>query len=118
MQGGVGAAYEVVDAGAKVGETYTYKLVEEETTGGTQEYGPFVRTAQELQLVAPLSVDGGSVVVRWLSRAGEVYSVPRCSDLATGGFVPVATDIAATPPLNSFTGRVDQASAFFRIRVQ
>jgi hypothetical protein len=117
-QGGVGAAYAVLDAGAKVGETYTYKLVEEETSGGTQEYGPFVCTAQELRLVSPLTLDGGDVVLRWFSRAGEVYSVQRCTNLATGAFVPVATDLVGTPPVNSYTGRVDQACAFFRILVQ
>ena len=116
--GGLGATYEVLDADARAGETYTYKLIEEETTGGTQEYGPFARTAQELQLVSPLVFEGGKVVLRWLSRAGEVYCVQQCTNLATGAFVPMATGLPATLPLNSYTSRVDQARSFFRVVVQ
>ncbi|MEI7732972.1 MAG: hypothetical protein WCO56_25595 [Verrucomicrobiota bacterium] len=117
LLGGIGATYEVVDTGAQAGETYTYKLVEVETTGGSVEYGPFARTAQELRLTSPLTLENGSLALRWLSRTNEVYSILRSSNL-TGPFLPVATQLPATLPQNSYTVPMDGCPAFYKIVAQ
>lgn len=52
-EGGMGAIYTCVDAGAVLGGTYTYRLEEILTSGGSEFYGPFVRTVQSAQQPEP-----------------------------------------------------------------
>jgi hypothetical protein len=37
----LGAEYKLVDRRAKVGRIYQYRLIEQEASGNTLEYGPF-----------------------------------------------------------------------------
>jgi hypothetical protein len=68
-------------------------------------------------------VSGSQLVVRWSSVSNRLYDVTRATNLATGlgGFVPVpgATNLAPTPPVNTWTDSVSGASApaFYRLRV-
>ena len=116
--GGIGASYAYVDAGADPSATHTYKLVEI-TLDGTEEYGPFERSAFELRLVSPLTVlpDGG-VAIRWLSRVGDVYRV-YSADSLFGSFEPLSGPLPATPPENVYTDRTDRATArYYQIRLE
>jgi hypothetical protein len=58
--------------------------------------------------------------IRWYSVSGHVYAIHRATNLLFGGFVPIANDITATPPVNVYTDRVDGlgGSVFYRIRTQ
>ncbi len=120
--GGIGGSYRVVDSGAIPGETYTYKLVEIETDGTEIEYGPFVRQATEvtaaLEMSRPLPAGPDGVAVRWVSRAGERYTVLRASNLADG-FTPLATGIVATPPENIYIdSSAGTDAAYYSIRAE
>ncbi len=115
--GGRGASYCIEDAGANATDTFRYKLVEHETDGGVQEYGPFDAAVSHPRL-ENLAVSSDGMVLRWLSRAQDTYEVQRAYDLKQP-FQSIATDIPATPPANTYTDRVDHAgSAYYRIRVE
>jgi len=116
--GGIGASYSYVDAGADPSETHTYKLVEI-MLDGTEEYGPFERSAYELRLVSPLTVmPDGSVAIRWLSREGDVYRVYGADSLL-GTFEPLSGPLPATPPENAYTDRTERVSArYYQIRME
>ena len=118
---GVGATYEVVDADAVPGGTYTYKLVEVLADGGMDEYGPFERLAYVLKITSPFSIDGSNVIIRWLSRSNEFYRIMRTSDLRlpVSGLSALATNIPATPPENVHTDAVEGVGpVFYRIEVE
>jgi len=118
MLGGIGASYSYVDAGADPSETHTYKLVEI-MLDGTEEYGPYERSAYELRLVSPLTVlPDGSVAIRWLSREGDVYRVYSSSSLL-GTFEPLSGLLPATPPENVYLDRSERVSArYYQIRME
>ncbi len=117
--GGIGAEYSVVDPDAVPGETYTYRLVEVETGGGTQEYGPFERRAYALKITAPFTVTDTGVVLRWLSRSNETYRILRATNLRTGEFEPCKSGIPATRPENVYTDTVHKVGpVFYRIEVE
>ena len=119
---GMGADYSVVDPGAVSGGTYSYKLVEVETDGTLNEYGPFVGRSVRaeplaLALAQPATAGEDGLVLRWLSRSGERYSINRSLDLRDA-FVPVAT-VLATPPENVWQ-EPDRSltSAYYQIQIQ
>jgi hypothetical protein len=66
---------------------------------------------------------GTQFVLRWSSVSNRLYDVTRATNLATGAaaFVPLlgATNLAGTPPQNSWTDAVSRASppAFYRLKV-
>ena len=115
--GGIGASYSYVDSGANPSETHTYRLVEI-TLDGTEEYGPFERSAFELRLVSPLMVlpDGG-VAIRWLSRPGDVYRV-YSADSILRSFEPLSGALPATPPENVYTDRRQRVGTrYYQVRM-
>jgi hypothetical protein len=69
------------------------------------------------------ALPGEQFVLSWLSVSNRLYDVMRGTDLAAGagGFVPVpgATNLAGTPPENTWTDSVSPAStgAFYRLTV-
>ncbi|MBN1675890.1 MAG: chitobiase/beta-hexosaminidase C-terminal domain-containing protein [Kiritimatiellae bacterium] len=67
----------------------------------------------------PPSAAAGPLVLRWTSVSNRVYSVDFRTNLLSGEFVPLITDMYATPPVNTFTDTVHQAEElmFYRIRV-
>ena len=116
--GGMGASYAVADAGAAPGGTYRYRLVELETDGGQREYGPYDCLATELALHPPFLIADGGIVIRWLSRTNETYTVQRATNLVVG-FEPLARAVPAGPPENVYTDRVEGVrAAFYRIMVE
>ena len=60
----------------------------------------------------------GGLVIRWDSVAGRRYGVLRSTDL-TKTFTPLAADLPATPPVNSFSDSSPSAATqvFYRITV-
>lgn len=68
-------------------------------------------------------ISGSQLVLTWSSTSNRFYDVTRATDLATGSnaFVPLpgATNLIGTPPQNTWTDSVDQASSpvYYRIRV-
>ncbi len=112
---GMGAAYAVADAGANATDTFRYKLVEIETDGGMQEYGPFEETSSNPRMNTLTATPEG-MVLRWLSRERDTYEVQRSPNLSQP-FESIATGIPATPPVNSYTDPAEKAgSAYYRIR--
>ena len=98
---GMGAEYSVVDPGALSGGAYTYKLVEVETDGTQNEYGPFVGRSgrtEPLALAQPVKSGAEGLVLRWQSRSGERYAIRRAAEV--GGPFDLAATVPATPPEN------------------
>ena len=113
---GLGASYCVVDAGANGVDEFRYKLVETETDGGTQDYGPFDVVAWGLRLENVAASEQG-VTIRWLGRAQDTYEIWKSVDLRQG-FERVATGISGVEPVTSFTDREAEGSAYYRIRAE
>jgi hypothetical protein len=66
----MGASYAVADPGANAADTFRYKLVEYETPGTIQEYGPFDRAVWSPRMES-IALTSDGVVLRWLSREGN-----------------------------------------------
>ena len=56
--------------------------------------------------------NGGPIVIRWSSSTGQIYRLSRGTNLLNG-FTTIAASLAATPPENSYTDLVQNASAVF-----
>jgi hypothetical protein len=65
-------------------------------------------------LQATLQTNGTHVVIRWASFEGMTYSVWSAT-LVQGPSVLAATNIAATPPMNTFTATLANTNGFFRV---
>ena len=69
----------------------------------------------EFDLAALQLGNDGSCRLSWGSGTGYTYRILRSTNLLSG-FETVATDLPATPPLNTFTSAQDStAPAFFRV---
>lgn len=116
-QDGLGASYCIADAGADATNTFRYKLVETETSGSSEEYGPFDVSAWTPRL-ENLSVATNGVVIRWLGREQDTYEIHKTTNLVNG-YEPLTTGLPGSPPVNSFTDQVENAgAAYYRIRVE
>ena len=113
---GLGASYCVVDGGANATDEFRYKLVETESGGGTQEYGPFDVAAWGLRLDNVVASAEG-VTIRWLGRAQDTYEIWKSVDLMRG-FERLASGIAGVEPVTSFTDENAAGKAFYRIRAE
>jgi hypothetical protein len=58
-----------------------------------------------------------TVTVQWRSEPGRTYTVHRSSNLRAG-FTPVATGMAATPPLNTFRDTLGAGFAFYMVSIE
>lgn len=87
----------------------------DEAIAGTNPNDPksFFKINTDLQVNAQ-----GGLVIRWDSVAGRRYGVLRSTDL-TKTFTPLAADLPATPPVNSFSDTSPPAAAqvFYRFTV-
>ena len=116
-RGAMGGSYRISDAAANATDTFRYQLVETETDGTPEEYGPFdvaaINPRMEYIAVAP---DG--IVLRWPSREQDTYEVQKSLGL-TNGFAPLATGLPGILPANAYTDQVENAgAAYYRIRVE
>jgi hypothetical protein len=75
--------------------------------------------ASRLQLLS-VSNSAGGATVTWLSVPNRAYSVLRSTNLQSGVFSTIATNIAGQPVTTSFsdTGAPLDASCFYRVAVQ
>ena len=116
-QGDMGASYSVADAAANADDTFRYKLVEIETGGGVQEYGPF-EVAVWTPRLQNVGVGENGITLRWRSREGETYEVRRSRSLLAP-LGKIAGGLPATPPVNEFVDEEKvEGAAFYQIRVE
>ena len=60
-----------------------------------------------------------NTVIRWSSVTGKTYAIERATNLLAGSFAPVFTNIAATPPNNTWTNPgANRAAQYYRIAVE
>ncbi len=115
--GELGGSYRVVDTAANSSDTFRYKLVEYETDGGVQNYGPYDISARNPRL-ENIAISPDGVILRWLSREQNTYQVQKAREIGAG-FEPLATSLPATPPVNVYTDRTENVSgAYYRIQVE
>lgn len=111
--------------GAGSGSGGTFSVSDDADVDGHSNLEEFIagtdptQSSSVLELNAAQSASAGAeFVIRWSSVAGKLYTVERSTGL-TGGFAPIATDVSATPPQNTYT---DPASGegpyYYRIIVQ
>ncbi len=71
----------------------------------------------ELEAIAP-EIAAGEVVLRWRSASNRTYHIWKSTSQLLDFNVPVATNLPAEPPVNSYTDVVNDAEAlFYRIEV-
>ena len=115
--GEMGSSYAVADAAANAEDTFRYKLVEIETGGGVQEYGPFDVAAWRPRL-QNVGVGEKGIMLRWRSREGETYEVRRLTSLMAPP-ATIAVGLPATPPVNEFVDEEKaEGAGFYQIRVE
>ena len=86
---------------------------EEYVAGTDPENGASVLVVSNL-----LSLAGGRVVLDWPSVEAHYYDVERSTNIGAG-FVPVASNLSAVSPVNSYTDTVSSVSVmYYRIRVR
>jgi hypothetical protein len=62
--------------------------------------------------------EGSAMAIKWSSASGKRYTVQRSADLIKG-FTAVATNVAATPPLNTYNDdSPDNGPYFYRVIVE
>jgi hypothetical protein len=74
--------------------------------------------ASALELHEFAGTDASALVVQWPSVLGRTYRIESSTHLEDGAFTPVASGIAAVPPMNSHTASATHAAACFRIAVE
>ena len=115
--GSLGGSYRVVDPVANATDVFRYKLVEYETDGGVEEYGPFDESIRNPRLENLSAIPGG-ILLRWLSREQDTYEIQKSLDVRNG-FFPLATRLPATPPVNVYTDQTETVNgAYYRVRVE
>jgi subtilisin family serine protease len=74
--------------------------------------------ASALRLTAIPSAGGNSVELQWPSAPGRFYRL-LSANLAAGPFSPLATNLAATAPLNTLTNPITTSSQrYYRLQVE
>ncbi len=99
---GMGARYSLVDPDAVPGQSYIYKLTEEETDGNRIEYGPYLRNTEEFRIPEPITFSEKGNVIQWLSSEAESYCILRSTNLIEG-FTVIAAGLPGESPMNTFT---------------
>jgi hypothetical protein len=87
----------------------------EEYLAGTDPYDP----ASVLELLDFQSVSPGFFLLQWTSESNKAYSIATCGSLNAPDWIPVASKISATPPMNIETvGMGSAESGFLRIELE
>ncbi|OQA25631.1 MAG: Carbohydrate binding domain protein [Verrucomicrobia bacterium ADurb.Bin345] len=91
---------------------------------GFVNWSEFVAGTQPTNISSFLSVEAqqylpGKFIVRWPSVTGREYALRRYTNLVSGSYSVIASDIAATPPTNVYTDSVPSAvqSYYYRVTV-
>ncbi len=113
-QGGHGANYCFDDPGMAPEPAAQYLIEEIETSGRVVSHGPYTVATPELHLCVMARTQ--DLTIQWPSQDGAVYDLYWTPSLLMP-FALLTRGVLATPPLNSYTGRLDQAPAgFFMVR--
>lgn len=57
--------------------------------------------------------------IRWTSTTNSTYQLERCANISSGsGWTVIASGIAATPPMNSYSISSQQETSFYRVHAQ
>jgi hypothetical protein len=113
---GPGSTYSMVDTTALPGQAYSYRLVELTATG--PKYYEFDNLTGDEFVLRALDLTPAGVQLSWLGWAGEKYRVWKCTDLGSGHYSVIASNLDATPPENVFVDTNLCNSAFYRIELQ
>ena len=83
-------------------------------------YGPVLaNAAPPFQVTQTTLLPGNQLALSWPSASGWVYTVEACTNLRpTVAWIPVATNLTGTSGVTSWTGLVNQATEFFRVKAQ
>jgi hypothetical protein len=82
-------------------------------------YGPVLaNSAPPLQVTQTTLLPGNRLALSWQSASGWVYTVEASTNLLpTASWIPVATNLTGTSGI-TWTGLVDHATEFFRVKAQ
>jgi plastocyanin len=93
-------------AGSGTGTTASFALMANTTL--TWNWTPFVVSGNK---------QGNQLVLNWPSLAGKTYDILFSTNVSSG-YLPVATDLPATPPNNSYQGAIGLArSGFYKVKM-
>jgi hypothetical protein len=85
-----------------------------ECVAGTDPRDPYSVLAVEMLTFS----SNATVSVRWSSATNRFYSISRCTDLCDT-FQPLATNIAATPPVNVYDDTTEgKGTLFYKVEVK
>jgi hypothetical protein len=89
---------------------------EDEIRAGTDPHDPdcFFAVKEFRYHAAAAGGDSATMVLRWRSVPGRVYNVDRSTNLVQG-FVPWATNLPATPPVNVVTDALNSVKGMYRV---
>ncbi len=85
-----------------------------EYLAGTEPLDP----VSALQIRSMTRNANGDVTIQWNSAAGCRYTLQTSDDLAAAQWLPLAINIAATPPLNTYTLRLGAVRGFIRVLLE
>ncbi len=70
-----------------------------------------------LRMESVTQTEANGATLAWASAPGRRYAIRRWTNLVAGGYETVASNIAATPPQNTYTdeGEPDMPARFYRI---
>ena len=64
-------------------------------------------------IVSAVQAAGSKLIVSWGSTNHRLYDLERCTNLKSGQYEVVGSNLSATPPFNTFTDTVAGISATF-----
>ena len=70
-----------------------------------------------LKVISPSNTLSGNIVVKWSSASSRVYILNRSTNLVEG-FTGIASNLAATPPENTYTDAAATSAVFRSYRIQ
>ena len=89
-----GGIYRVTEAMAKPSRPLSYLLVEQETNGRQNGYGPFTVTVQTSASSSSVDVKGGSLEFRFNGEPGATYQIESTEDMVHGRWTTVGSATA------------------------
>ncbi len=111
--------------GDEVNVTHTNPLLADTDGDGMSDWQEYVAGSSPTNSTSVFQITGiqtasGMNMLTWTSATGKNYSVYRTTDLSWSSFTTLVTNIAATPPSNTFTDAPPSSltNFFYRVGVQ
>lgn len=76
-----------------------------------------INSQSYLKVTSPSNSPSGNVIVKWSSAASRIYILKRSTNLMDG-FTGIASNLAATPPENTYTDALATSAVFRSYRIQ